>query len=510
MSGPGAEQTGAPGRSLRQRAFSGIAWSAVQTAGTRLISISVFLVLARLLSPQAFGLVSLAAIFVALMQVFVEGGFGQAIIQREELLDGHLDSAFWSSAAIGTGACLILLAAASPLSDLLGEPHLAPVLRAMSPCLVLVGFVSTAEAVLRRELAFKQLALRTMFGAVAGGAVGVGAAIAGLGVWSLVLQVVVSSAVELVVVWLAVPWRPGLQVSWAHFRELFSFSVNVVGMELLNFLNRQSDDLLIAAYLGTRALGYYSVAYRILLMLTEVMTRTINSVTLPTFSRVQKDIPRLRNAYLMATRLSTTIAMPVYLSMAALAPEIVHVAFGPQWGPSVPVMRVLAFIGILHASVYFSGSVLLAIGKGRQALVFSIVNALSNVVAFAIAVHWGIVAVAAAYVIRGYLLGPIPVYLVKRQLGFRGWEYVRLALVPAGCAAILVAILLAVNAALTPLVGDLGRLLVCGLIAPGVYWLALRVLASDFLGQAASYVAPVSPRISRLIMWGPSPRGSQA
>lgn len=510
MVGSGREQTDGSGRSLRHKAFSGIAWSAVQTAGTRLISISVFLVLARLLSPQSFGLVSLAAIFVALLQVFVEGGFGQAIIQREELLDGHLDSAFWSSTAIGAGSCLVLLAAAGPLSDLLGEPDLAPVLRAMSPCLLLVGLVSTAEAVLRRELAFKQLALRTMFGAVAGGAVGVGAAIAGLGVWSLVLQVVVSSAVELVVVWLAVPWRPGLQVSWAHFRELFSFSVNVVGMELLNFLNRQSDDLLIAAYLGTRALGYYSVAYRILLMLTEVMTRTINSVTLPTFSRVQKDVPRLRSAYMMATRLSTTIAMPVYLSMAALAPEIVHVAFGSKWDASIPVMRVLAFIGILHASVYFSGSVLLAIGKGRQALVFSIVNALSNVVAFAIAVHWGIVAVAAAYVIRGYLLGPIPVYLVKRQLGFSGWEYARLALVPAGCAAILVAVLLAVNAALTPVLGDLPRLLISGLIAPGVYWLALRVFAGDFLGHAASYVAPVSPRMSKLIMWNPSLRGSQA
>jgi O-antigen/teichoic acid export membrane protein len=490
--------------------MSGVAWATVQTIGTRLISVSVFLVLARLLAPDAFGLVSLAAVFVTLLQVFVEGGFGQAIIQRDDLLSGHLDSAFWSCAAMGLVMTLVAFFGAGPLSELLGEPKLTPILQGLSPCLLLAGLASTAESILRRQLAFKKLALRTMFGAAAGGTVGVAAAIAGLGAWSLVLQVLVQSVVEVIVLWVAVSWRPGLEVSWLHFRQLFGFSVNVVGIELLNFLNRQSDNLLIAAVLGIRALGYYSVAYRILLMLTEVMTQTINAVTLPTFSRVQKDIPRLRSAYLMATRISTTVAMPVFLAMAALAPEIVHVVFGAKWDPSVPVMRILAFIGILHASIYFSGNVLLAIGRGRQALFISVVNAISNVVAFAIAVHWGIAAVAAAYVIRGYLLSPLPVYLVKRVLHFRWRDYLRLVLVPCGCAAAMVVAVLALGVVLEPFLDDLGRLLVLGLVSPLVYWVAMRVFAGHYVSQAANYVAPASPRLSRLIMWKPSLGHSQA
>jgi O-antigen/teichoic acid export membrane protein len=274
-------------------------------------------------------------------------------------------------------------------------------------------------------------------------------------------------------------------------------------MNLLNFLNRQSDALLIGAVLGVRALGYYSVGYRILLLLTDVMTRTIESVAFPLFSKIQGDLVRLRRAYLMATQVSATIATPVFLGVAALAPQIIDVAFGAKWHEAVPVMQVLSFIGVLHASLFFNSTVLIATGRPRTALLVTVVNAVSNVVAFAIAVQWGIVAVAAAYVIRGYLLSPLPVLMVKRVIDFRLAEYMRRFAIPVGCSALMAVVMLILREALEPRVPDVVVVVVVGAVGAVVYPLALRILAKRFTLEVLDYLATASPRLGRLFSWPP-------
>lgn len=489
--------------SLRHSAVQGVKWSSARILGSRLIALIVFIALARLVAPTAFGLVSLAMVFVALMQVFVDQGFNQAIVQRQELTPGHLDSAFWSSLALGILFTVVGVALAGPLATLLDQPDLAPVLRGLSASIFILAISSTPEAILRRELAFRSLAIRQLIAAVAGGVIGVGAAVLGYGVWSLVFQLVVQGTVGALVLWIAVPWRPGLDVSWRCFRELFSFGSNIVAMNLLNFFNRQSDDLLIGVVLGPKALGYYSVGYRILLLLTDVMTRTIESVAFPLFSRIQDDMARLRRAYLMATQISATIATPVFLGVAALAPELINTLFGPKWDAAVPVMQVLSLIGVLHASLFFNSTVLVATGKPRTALFVTVVNAVSNVIAFAIAVQWGIVAVAAAYVIRGYLLSPLPVLMVKRVIHFTIGEYVSRFAIPLACSALMVATMLLLRGALAPLVSDPVVVAVVGPVGAATYLLALRLGAERYMGEMLGYLSGASPALDRIFSWRP-------
>jgi PST family polysaccharide transporter len=491
------------GSSLRRHAVQGIKWSTLQILGSRIITLCVFIALARILEPTAFGLVSLAVVFVSLMQVFIDQGFSQAIIQRPTVEPGHLDSAFWSSLALGCLLTVVGVAGAGLVAEVLGEPALAPVLRWLCASLIISALSSTPEAILRRDLAFRSLAIRQLIAATAGGAVAVAAAVLGYGVWSLVAQVIVQGAVGAVVIWIAVPWRPGLAVSWRHFRELISFGSSIVAMNMLNFLNRQSDDLLIGAVLGTRALGYYSIGYRVLLLLTDVMTRTIESVAFPLFSRVQGDIARLRRGYLMATQVSAAIATPVYLALAALAPELIDVLFGSKWHAAVPVMQVLSFIGILHASLFFNSTVLIATGRARTALFLTTVSAISNVVAFAVAVQWGIVAVAAAYVIRGYLLSPLPVLLVKRVIDFQVREYVVRFATPFACSILMVAVMLVLREALRPVLSDLAIVVVVGSVGAVVYPLAMRIGAGRSTREMADYLSSASPALARLLSWTP-------
>jgi O-antigen/teichoic acid export membrane protein len=489
--------------SLREHAAQGVKWSTLQILGARLMTLLVFVVLARILEPTAFGLVTLAAVFVALMQVFIDQGFSQAIVQRQTIEPGHLDSAFWSSVLLSCLLTAAAVAGAGLIADLMGEPELESVLRWLSLSLVVTALGSTPEAILRRELAFRSLAIRQLAAAAAGGAVGVGAALLGYGVWSLVAQLLVQSAVGSLILWIAVPWRPGLDVSWAYFRDLFSFGSNIVAMNMVNFLNRRSDDLMIGAVLGTRALGYYSIGYRILLLLTDVMTRTIESVAFPLFAKVQGDLARLRRGYLIATQISAAIATPVFLAVAALAPQLIAVAFGPGWEPAVPVMQVLALIGVLHASLFFNSTVLVATGQPRTALFITTVNAVSNVIAFAIAVQWGIVAVAAAYVIRGYLLSPLPVLMVKRVIDFRLSEYVRRFAIPLGCSAPMVAVMLALREALAPRVADVVVIAPVAAVGALTYLLAMRFAAPRFTSELTAYLSSASPALARLLSWRP-------
>jgi PST family polysaccharide transporter len=475
-----------------------VAWSVFQTASTRLVLLAVFLVLARILSPDDFGLVSLATVFVGFFGLFVEQGFAQAIIQRRTLEPGHLDSAFWLCASLGLVLTGVAFALAAPISDLIGQPDFAPLMRGLSPTLFIGGLASTPEAILKRDLAFRSLAVRTVIGSVAGGVVGVLAAVLGAGAWSLVLQLLVQTVVSTIVLWLAVPWRPGFDVSMARLRELFSFGINIIGMSFLNFLNRRSDDFLIAAVLGTTALGYYTVAYRILLLTTEVMTQTIDAVTLPTFARVQDDLGRLRDAYLMATRISSSIGTPVFIGLAAAAPQLIPVVFGAKWEPAVGVAQILGFIGVVHASLYFNDSVLVAIGRPRDAVVVTAISAFANVVAFAATVHWGIEAVAAAYVIRGYLLSPVWIQAVRRYIPFSVGAFLRLVGTPFVWSLLMGVAMVGTRALVRGPLGEgltLLAMIAVGLVAyPAAMWLFAR----RFVLEMVAYLKPAIPFLARL------------
>jgi PST family polysaccharide transporter len=410
---------------LRQKAVKGVIWSALDSWGRQVISIGVFIVLARLLDPQTFGLVALATIFLNFLQIFLDQGLSQAIVQRQNLDKEHLDTAFWVNLGVSGLATILSIACAGLIADLFKEPQITPIIRYLSLGFLISGFSSVQEAIFQRNLAFKSLALRSLLAAIIGGIVGITMAFMGFGVWSLVGQQLTNNFAQVLVLWWVSDWRPGFRFSQKHFKELFTFGVNVMGMNLCNFFNRRSDDFLIGYFLGTTALGYYSVAYRLLQILTQLLTGVIVKVSLPTFSRLQEDPEKLRNALYKSIQFTSLITFPGFLATVILAPEIVTVVFGEKWSPSIPVMQVLNVVGILYAYFYFNSSLMMAVGKPSWKLGLDFVQSVSNVIAFAIAVQWGIVAVAAAYVIRGYLMAPLTIWVVWKLIRINIKTYLR-------------------------------------------------------------------------------------
>ena len=428
-----------PGASLRRRATRGVAWSLAQSLGSRLLTATTFVILARLLNPYVFGVVAFASVAISVLTLFVQQGLGQALVQVPKLESRHSDTAFWVSLAFAVVLALGTVGISWPLAAAIDQPAVGEVLRVLSIGFLLSGLSSTPQALLQRRMAFRSLAARQLLSNTVGALTGITLALSGAGVWSLVAQTLTTAAVGVVVLWPAARWRPGRHASWATYREMFSFSANVTGTTLMGFLNRRADDLFIGAVLGPTSLGAYSVAYRLLTLLTEVSINTVSSVALPTFARIQHDLHRIRSAYTAATRLSAAIALPVFSFMAVAAPEIVIVFFGQQWVNSIDVMRVLALLGVANTLTNFNGALLTAIGRPNLVFRFMATGAIVNVAAIALVVQHGILAVAAVVVARNWVVSsPLSIYYLTRSIGMSLGDYLRPYLTPLAAAAALV------------------------------------------------------------------------
>ena len=203
--------------SLETRAARGLTWTLIDTWGTQILGLIVFAVLTNRLLPEQFGLVALATVFVSFATLFVDQGLGDALIQRKTVSRSQIDTAFW--VAVGTGSLLTLagIVLAGPISALLDQPDLAPILQVLSFIFVLVALSSIQTALLRREMRFRGLAIRRLAAVAVGGIVGVTMAFANYGAWALVGQQLAAAATTVVALWTVSPWRPGLQGGTRRF-----------------------------------------------------------------------------------------------------------------------------------------------------------------------------------------------------------------------------------------------------------------------------------------------------
>ena len=400
--------------SLQNKAIRGFVWSAVENWGTQATQFLTFLILARLLEPEYFGLISLANIFIHFVHALIGSGFNTAIVQRKDLEPEHLDTSFWSNLGISILLTVLGLTSAGIAAKLFSQPNLTPIIQLLSFNVLLSSLGGIQDAILRRNLNFKSLALRSLGGNLSGSIVGITMALLGFGVWSLVCQTLIANTIKVILLWVFCKWRPRLRFSRQHFQDIFSFGINVVGMGLVFFFSRRGDDFVIGYFLGPVALGYYTVAYKFLLTITQVLISTIEKVSLPTFSKLQSEPQKLRQAFYTATKLISFVALPIFFGMTTLAPEIVPTLFGEQWIPSIPVMQILAFVGIIQSALPFTGTLITAMGKPNWQLRILIMNTSLRISAFIVAVKWGIVGIALALVIASYITAPVSLWMVRK------------------------------------------------------------------------------------------------
>lgn len=435
---------------LRRTAAGGVAWTASSQAARQAIQIVVTSILAWNLAPGDFGLIGMAAVALAFTAPFNELGLSAALVQRKELRDAHAVAAFWCQVGCATalGASLALLA---PLvAAFFHREDVVPLLRVLCLGLPLGAAASVPQALLQRQMRFARMAgIETVSQGIAGVAA-IALAFSGYGVWSLVVQSLIGSFLAGVLFLGAARFNPlglrGLR-GGAHLRELFSFGAPLVGYQVLNFIIRNIDDILIGRFLGAESLGYYTMAYRVMMYPLEKVTGVVGKVTFPAFSSLQEDTARLQRGYLKVAQCIALVTFPLMTIMMIVAPAFTRVVFGPRWDAAAPLIVVMSLAGMAASVGSTTGHVFLARGRSDLMLRWAAAASVCYTIAIVAGLSKGLMGVTVAYTVTSLTLWPISHAVANRLIDLRLADFYRVLVPPAALAGVIGVALVALRAA---------------------------------------------------------------
>ncbi len=415
---PRATESAETERALVSRAATrGMIWTGVQMVGSHVLSLVVFVVLGRILSPRDFGLIASATVVILFLRVLVDAGFSRLIVQRETLTPEHVDTAFWTALILGVTFALSLTAAAPLVAALFGQPRLTNIVRALSVVFIFVSLDGTQSALLERRMEFRAQAVRRLVAGLVSTAIAITLAVLGAGVWALVAQQLTLEGVTVLVLWTLADWHPQLRFSPAAFRELAAFGLRYCGTQTLVNLGANADNFLVALILGPVALGYYVIAYRVFTVASEVLVLTVNRVALTTFSRLQRDTEALNASFISSTTMTAFLTLPCFAVLGLLAHTLITFVFGAKWAPSAPVLQVLTVAGVMQGQVNFTGNYAIAVGRISNQLLWLACLVAAQLAGFGIAVSFGIVAVGASLSAVMVIAWPVRLIQVSRWRG---------------------------------------------------------------------------------------------
>lgn len=401
---------------LKKKTIQGLTWTGIAQAITQISQLLITMILARLLSPDDFGLLGMVVVFTNFVDIFCEMGISGALIQRQDLNELHYSSVFWLNLMVGTSLMLLTIVVSPFISRFYNQPVLASILMVISVNFLIASFAIVQKAIFSKEMEFKKLALVEIIAVIVGGIVGIYTAYSGYGVWSLIYRIIAFSSLNMFLLWLLSNWRPKFIFSIKAIKDIFPFSINMMGFNFLNFFARNIDSILIGKVLGVQALGYYTLAYRLMLYPVQNISGVVGKVMFPAFSKIQVDLEKVRTTYMEMVKAISLVTFPIMWGLFVVAPEFVHIIYGPQWQPMVILIRILCICGIFQSIGTTIGNILLS--QGRADLLFKVqIIGTFLVTLFIIAgLKWGIIGVSISYVVYTTFFIHLSFYITNKLI----------------------------------------------------------------------------------------------
>lgn len=372
-------------------------------------------VLARLLTPEDFGLIGMVAIIIGFAAMFKDAGLSLATVQKDHITSDQISTLFWLNGLISAGLCLGVLTLAPFVSSFYHRPELTAVTAVLSMSLIIEGLTIQHAALLRRHMKFIALTITQISGAISGLTVAISLAWYGCRYWALVGGTIGSSCTVLLLTFCFCPWVPGKIKKTTGVRDMLTFGGHITGFNFFNYFSRNADNILIGKFIGADALGLYTKAYS-LVQLPIVNLRTpITQVAVPACSRIHKNTEHVRAYARKYTFLLAFFSMPLMVICFLLSNELVLTMLGDQWLSLTPLLKIFAFVGFIQPSANVKGMMLLSCGKGKEYMFQGIAVSFVNITAFLIGLNWGIFGVASAYAVAVYLIQPPTFWYTCKQ-----------------------------------------------------------------------------------------------
>lgn len=401
--------------SLGSRVRRGMAWTAVTRLVLQVLTFGSQIVLARLLLPADFGLVALAVVLNGFAGMLTELGLAAAVVQTRRVTERLLATAFWVNALSGIAITGALVAVAPVIGAFYDNPAVVPLVQISSLSFVL-NVNSVPSALLQRSMRFRTTGAQDVAVAVIGLAVTLAMAFAGAGAVSLVVGPVVATVAKTVLVWATVRWLPRGFVHRAELRELWRFGGGLTGANMLYFVSRNADTVLLGRFVGAAQLGLYSRSYTLMMMPLQQITAVLASVLLPAYAQMQDDVPRLRRAWTTAVRMSLLLGLPIGLGVAATAPALVETLYGRRWLGMVTTLTLLSASVPPQLIQRNFGPLFQAVGRTGLQFRLAALTTVLTLAAVLIGLPWGITGVALALLVNAGVAQVPPLAYVMRIL----------------------------------------------------------------------------------------------
>jgi len=372
-------------------------------------------VLARLLTPQDFGLIAMVTAVTGFVMMFKDLGLSTATVQKAEINHAQISTLFWINVGLSLCVMLVTAALAPAIAWFYGEPRLTWITLALASAFIFGGLTVQHQALLRRNMRFGTLALTHIVSMLVGILVAIIAAWYGVGYWALVIMRLAEAIAGAIAVWVACGWRPGLPVRRSGVRSMLAFGGNLTGFSIVNYFARNFDNILLGRFWGAGVLGLYNRAYRLMMLPISQVREPLHAVAIPALSHIQNDPIRYKKYYIKLITLVSFITMPLMVFLFFCADQVIHILLGSKWLGAVDIFKILCVVAFIQPVGTTWGIVLVSLGQSRRYLTWGILNSVIIVVSFILGLPWGAIGVAAAYTIASYvLLAPTLWYCFRR------------------------------------------------------------------------------------------------
>lgn len=428
-------------KTLKQKAASGMVWTALQKYSTMFIQFISGIILARLLTPYDYGCIGMLSIFMVLAESFIDGGFASALIQKKRPTQEDYSTIFYWNLGMAALMYAILFISAPAISRFYDIPILSDVLRVQGIILFIYGFNIVQRNQLKKKLNFKVLSIVTIITSIIALSVTIFMAYKGFGVWALVAQHLITAAIPAIVFWFFIKWRPILVFSWKSFKELFSFGVYMFLTHILNNFSSKIQGLLIGKFYSPATMGYYSKAQSTEHLASSSISSIMTQVTYPLYAEAQDNKEMLGNMIKRITMTISYITFPMLFILLLLAKPIFILLYSERWLASIPYFQALCIAGMGTCLTAVNTQAIAAIGKSKVMFIWTIVKRTIGIAAT--------VGGLLLYGMKGLLIGAIfnswfsyfvNISLVSKHVGYKFWKQIQ-DLMPVALASLIAAVI---------------------------------------------------------------------
>ena len=375
---------------FRGRVLKAVSWTAGGKVISQVVSMGFGIALARMLTPDDFGLIAMMMVFTGFAGLLMDVGLGSALVQKKDVEEIHYNTVFWTNLGLGVGLCALVFALSPSIAQFYGRPELTDVGHVLSFQFVLGALALVPRQRLVKDLSFQVTAVADLLGMIIGGVTAVFLVKEGYGYWALAWQPVILRFVATCYIWGVARWMPAIAFSPSALNELFGFSFYVFATNLLRFATMKADKLLAGKYIGGESVGLLDKAQSMMLFPLQNVSSTVGSVMFPALSLIQSDKKRVRKVYMRSTQAIALLTFPMMAGIFAVAENFVLGVLGEQWSEMIPLLQILCLAGVARSIVTVTGSIYLALGRAK--LQFN-VNLLTRPIALAGVVcglPWGV------------------------------------------------------------------------------------------------------------------------